>query len=115
MKQMVLQWIVNGLAVVLGGYLFPNLIRYTDMTAVAIFAVVLGLLNAFLRPLLKIFLFPVAVITLGLGFFLANVIIFWLAGALVPGVEVRGLLGATVGALMVTAVNVLVIWLLRAG
>lgn len=114
MKRVILQWIVNGLAVVVAGYLFPDLIRYANITSVAIFAVVLGLLNALLRPLLKIFLLPVALLTLGLGFFLANVAIFWLAGELVPGVEVRGLLGALAGALTVTAVNVLISWLLQA-
>ncbi len=113
MRRLILGWLINGLAVVVAGYLFPDYIRYTDFTSVALFAIVLGLLNAFLRPLLKIFLLPLALLTLGLAFFLVNVGIFWLAGALVHGVEMRGLLGAILGSLTLTAVNVVFSWLLR--
>ncbi len=113
MRKAVLQWALNALAVLLAGYLFPDLIRYTNLTAVIVFAVVLGLLNAFLRPLLKIFLLPLAILTLGLGFFLANIIVFWLAGILVPGIEIHGFLGALLGAITVTVVNVLASWLLQ--
>ena len=85
-----------------------NLITVTDWVAAAIFAIVLGVLNALLRPILLMVTCPLNLITLGLFTFVVNAIVFWLAANLVPGIAVGGFLGALVGSLAVTVCTHLV-------
>jgi putative membrane protein len=79
-----------------------DLITVTDWVAAAIFAVVLGILNALLRPVLLLVTCPLNLVTLGLFTFVVNALVFWLAANLVPGITVHGFLGALVGSLVVT-------------
>ncbi|MGE3268254.1 MAG: phage holin family protein [Chloroflexota bacterium] len=68
------------------------------------FAIVLGLLNAFLRPILLLVTCPFNLITLGLFTFVINALVFWLAARLVSGygMAVEGFTGALIGSLAVT-------------
>ena len=96
------------LAVLAAGALFPDQIRVSGgLEAVLVFAVVLGLLNAFVRPILLLFTLPINLLTLGLFTLVINALLFWVAANLLPGVEVTGFLGAFVGALTVSAVSFL--------
>jgi putative membrane protein len=88
-------------AIVLQQFGLPNEIYYRDYQAVAIFAVVLGLFNAVLTPILNILTFPLACLTFGLFRIVVNIVVFLLAGALLPDDLLRITpLGATVGALV---------------
>lgn len=71
-----------------------------------VFALALGVLNAVVKPVLKILTLPLTLMTLGLFLFVLNAFIFWLA-TLFPGVGVgvSGFFGAFVGALAVTVVS----------
>jgi putative membrane protein len=86
------RWLVTFLAVLVVGELGKSqgLIVYESIEAVAVFALVLGLLNAFVRPVLAILTLPLSIITLGLFSLVLNLIMFWLADALVPGLEIPG-------------------------
>jgi putative membrane protein len=79
-----------------------QLIQVDDWLAAVIFAVVLGLLNAIVRPILLILTCPFTLITLGLFVFVVNALVFWLAAQIVPGVNVKGFWGALIGSLAVT-------------
>jgi putative membrane protein len=79
-----------------------HLIAVTDWVAAAIFAVVLGILNALVRPVLLLVTCPLNLITLGLFTFVVNALVFWLAANLVTGIAVNGFVGALVGSLVVT-------------
>jgi putative membrane protein len=79
-----------------------QLIEVDDWLAAVIFAVVLGLLNAIVRPILLILTCPFTLITLGLFVFVVNALVFWLAAQIVPGVDVKGFWGALFGSLAVT-------------
>jgi putative membrane protein len=79
-----------------------RLITVADWSAAIIFAIVLGVLNALLRPLLLLVTCPINVLTLGLFTFVVNAVVFWVAAQLVPGIDVSGFLGALVGSLAVT-------------
>ena len=96
------------LAQVLSQSLGWNLITIGDwttsggLTVALIFAIVLGILNAILRPILLLVTCPLNFITLGLFTFVVNAVVFWLAANLVSGVAVNGFLGALFGSLIVT-------------
>lgn len=81
-------------------------IRDTGTALVA--ALVLGLLNALLRPVLGFIFFPLTILTLGLFAIVLNAIILYLASALVPGFRLRGALSALIGAVLLGILNWLI-------
>jgi putative membrane protein len=92
-------------AVLLASVLFPNLITVDSPVMAIVFALVLGILNAFLRPILLLLTLPLNLITLGLFTLVINAIVFWLATQLQGGVQVADFGAAFVGALVVSAVS----------
>jgi putative membrane protein len=69
-------------------------------------ALVLGLVNAFVRPLMLVLTLPLTVITFGLFLLVINAFMLWLVGALVPGVRIQGFGPALLGSLFLTLLNV---------
>ena len=68
-------------------------------------ALVLGLINAIVRPVLLVLTLPLTLVTLGLFLFVLNALCLWLTSAIVPGFEVRGFWPAFWGALIVSALS----------
>src|SRR5437899_5318434 len=71
---------------------------------------VLALINAVVRPILKTLTLPITLLTLGLFIFVLNAFCFWLASVFVPGLTVHGFWAAFLGALIVSVVS----WILTA-
>ena len=88
--------------------LAPTYFDVADLTTAIIFAVILGLLNAIVRPILAIITFPLTILTLGLFLLVLNAAMFYLAALFVPGVHVDGFLGAFLGAFITTVVSAVV-------
>ena len=105
----IVRWIINTLAVMLAAYLVPG-VSVTNFWAALITALVMGLINAIVRPLVIILTLPVNILTLGLFTLVINALMFWLASALVPGFYVAGFWPAFGGALIFWAVS----WLTNA-
>lgn len=99
------RWAAPFVAILLGQYIFPGWFAVRDLTAAAVFALVLALLNAVVRPVVALLSMPITCLTLGLFHFVLNAIFFAAAAALVPGVQVDGFTAALVGALLVSAVG----------
>lgn len=76
---------------------------YTAIVA----AVVLGLLNVFVRPLLVILTFPITLLTVGLFILVINASLFWFASTFIEGFSVAGFLPALIGSLIVTVISTL--------
>jgi putative membrane protein len=96
--------LVNALAIWLATEIVPGLTTRSAVT-VLVAALVLGLINAIVRPVLLILTLPLTLVTLGLFLFILNAICLWLTSAIVPGFEVRGFWPAFWGALVVSAVS----------
>jgi putative membrane protein len=101
-------WIVTTVSLLILTRL-PIGLAARDISTTVIAALVLGLLNAFLRPILNFLAFPVTVLTLGLFSLVINALILMLAGALVRGFEVRGCLSAIVGSILLGLLNALML------
>ncbi|MCL5266361.1 MAG: phage holin family protein [Chloroflexi bacterium] len=99
------RWLVTFIAVFVAAYLLRNWLTYTDLTALVVFALILAMLNAILRPLLIVLTLPLSVLTLGLFVLIVNAIVFWLAAAIVPGIYVRDFFGAFLAAIVVSIVS----------
>ena len=100
----ILALLANALAVVVVAALLPNQIAFTDWTAVAIFAAIVGLLNAFLRPIVRVLTAPIGCLTLGLFSIVINGLMFWLAARAGVGVDAT-FVGATITALAAGMLN----------
>jgi putative membrane protein len=77
----------------------------TDWVTIAIFAAVLGLVNAFIGPILKIISLPLTIMTFGLFSLIINALLFMLASWLVPSFQSGGFLAAIVAAIIVSIVS----------
>lgn len=99
-----MRWGINALGIFVAAQIIPG-ISYRDGKSLAIVVVVLGLFNAFLKPLLVLFALPFVILTLGLGILVINALLLLLAADLVPGFTVEGFFAAFLGALVVSVVN----------
>lgn len=97
-------WVTTAIALVVADWLLPG-VHVSSGLALAIAAVVLGLMNALVRPLLVLLTLPLTVMTLGVFLLVVNGLSFALSAALVPGFTVRSLGSAILGALIVTGVS----------
>jgi putative membrane protein len=98
MKGFFVRWLIHGLSLVVVVNIISG-IRVDNWQTMAVAALVLGLLNAFLRPLLLLFTLPINVLTLGLFTLFINAGLFSLASWLVKGFFVDGFWNAFFGAL----------------
>ena len=105
MASFLVRWLAIVVAVLLADRLLPGSVVFADLTGVAIFAVVLALLNAVVRPLIALVALPITCLTLGLFTLVINGLMFWLAANLVGGVSVSSFGAAIVGAIIVSLVN----------
>jgi putative membrane protein len=96
--------LVNALALWLATEIVPG-IEARSATTVLVAALVLGLVNAVVRPVLLVLTLPLTLVTLGLFLFVLNALCLWLTSAVVPGFEVRGFWPAFGGALLVSALS----------
>lgn len=99
-----LKWLINALALLLVAYLVPG-IDVAGFYVALILALVLGLLNVFLRPLLILLTLPITIVTLGFFSLIINGLLFWLASTIVEGFDVSGFLSAFLGALLFSIIH----------
>lgn len=101
---MVVKWLVSALAIFLVGQFLPG-IHVPDYLTALWAALALGILNTFLRPVLKLLSFPITLVTLGLFTFVVNGFMFWLAARFVEGFRVDTFWWAVLGALIVSVIS----------
>ncbi|MFC1500065.1 phage holin family protein [Candidatus Zixiibacteriota bacterium] len=89
MPKFVTRWLVTALAIVLASYLMSG-VQYDTAFTLIMAALVLGLLNAIVRPVLVILTLPITMITLGLFLLVVNAITLKLTAAIVPGFGIEG-------------------------
>jgi putative membrane protein len=97
--KLLLIWFLNALALLTVAYVLPG-ITVDGFTAALVAALILGLINTLLRPLLILLTLPVTMITLGLFILVINGLLFWFAGSVLKGFEVSGFWVGVLGALL---------------
>jgi putative membrane protein len=112
MGTFIVHWVITAVALVVADWALPG-VRIGSGLSLAIAAVVLGFVNALVRPLLVILTLPLTILTLGLFYLVVNGIAFALAAALVPGFTVSSLGSAIEGALIVSLVSWAIGWVVR--
>jgi putative membrane protein len=107
MMRLLLVWIINAAALFLLQYVFPW-VSVGSFKAALIAALVLGLINTLIRPVLVILTLPVTLLTLGLFIFVINGLLFWWVGSFVEGFHVGGFWSGVFGAIVYSLIS----WLL---
>ena len=106
MKELIVKWIINSTALLVVVHIVSG-VTFDNWPTVFVSALVLGLLNAFLRPVLIILTLPVTILTLGLSTLVINAFLFYLAAHLVRGFHVAGFWQAFIASLVFSIVSVL--------
>lgn len=101
--------LINTAAIVVAAAIVPGIV-VRDVPTAIIAGLILGVINAFVRPILLVLTLPLTLLSLGLFLVVLNAICLGLAAWLVPGFQVQGFLPALIGALFISIVS----WLLTA-
>jgi putative membrane protein len=99
-----LQWMVGGLAIIITAYLLPG-VQIEGFFAALVTALILGLINAIIKPVLILFTLPLNILTLGLFTLVINALLIMLAAAIVPGFTVQGFWWALFFGIVLAIVN----------
>jgi putative membrane protein len=97
-------WLINALALFLLPYVFPW-VTVDSMGAALIAALVLGLVNALIRPILFLLTLPVTILTLGLFILVINGLLFWWVGSFLDGFRVSGFWSGVFGAIVYSLIT----------
>lgn len=97
--RLLLSWLLNAVALLAVAYFLPG-IHLSGFGSALIAALLLGLVNTLIRPVLVLLTLPVTVLTLGLFFLVLNGLLFWAVGSILAGFQVDGFWTAMMGALL---------------
>ena len=109
--KILVRWCVNALALLAVAFLYSG-VNVDGIFAALAAALVLGLVNAIIRPILILLTLPVTLLSMGLFIFVINALLFWLVAEVVKGFTVSGFTAALVGSLMYSVITLLVNWLI---
>jgi putative membrane protein len=103
MPHFLLTWLVTAISLMITANLVTGF-EVRNFVAALVAAVIIGLVNAIIRPILIALTLPITFITLGLFLFVVNAITIWLAGYFAPGFDVTGFIPAFIGSIVLTIV-----------
>lgn len=107
MIQLIIRWVLFALALICIAWIVPGITLDSFMTALWT-ALVIGLVNIFIRPVLLILTLPINLLTLGLLTLFINGLMFWMVATFVDGFAVSGFLAAFFGALMLSVLSLFI-------
>jgi putative membrane protein len=104
MRGIFIRWLILTVAIIIASYLLEG-IRVSGFFSAFFAAAMLGILNAFFRPILLILTLPINIMTLGLFTFVINAIMLMMASGVISGFEVSGFWSAVFGSLSISIVS----------
>ena len=107
MLKLIAKWLLSASALLFVAYVYSG-VQVSSFGSAMAAALVLGLLNAVVRPVLVVLTLPVTVLTLGLFLFVINALMFWVASALLHGFVVRDFVAALVGSVLYTIIGIVI-------
>jgi putative membrane protein len=108
MKGILIRWLTTAAAIVATSYLLDG-IRVSGLFPAIFAAALLGILNAFFRPIALLLTLPINILSLGLFTFIINALMLKAASAVIPGFDVYGFWTAIFGSLLISLIS----WLLN--
>ncbi len=105
--RLVLKWLLSAAALLLIAYLYGG-VTVAGFGSALLAALVIGLLNTLVRPVLVVLTIPITLLTLGLFLFVINALMFWAASGLLSGFHVAGFGAALIGSLLYSLLGILI-------
>lgn len=105
--KLLLKWLLSASALLALSLLYSGVVIGSFFSAL-IAALVIGLFNIFLRPILVLLTLPATLVTMGLFLFVINALLFWVAAEILDGFEVRGFSAALLGSLIYSCFGLLI-------
>ncbi|MES2319162.1 MAG: phage holin family protein [Pseudomonadota bacterium] len=102
--RLLLTWLINALALFALPFLMSS-VTVTNFGAAIIAALVLGLVNTLIRPILVLLTLPVTVLSLGLFILVINALLFWAVTQVVDGIAVSGFLSAFIASILYSIIS----------
>lgn len=104
LMKLVMRLAVNVFALLVVEYLVPGFVLSNIWTAI-VAAVVIGVVNTFIKPILQLIALPISLLTFGISAFLINVALLWLTSKFVPGFEIAGFATAIIASIALALVS----------
>ena len=105
--KLLFKWLLSAAALLLVAYLYSG-VQVQSFTSALVAALVIGLFNAVLRPVLVVLTLPVTLVTVGLFLFVINALMFWAAAGVLDGFHVIGFGAALLGSLIYSLLGLLI-------
>jgi len=110
--QILIALVLNALALMATAYIVPGF-HVADFTTALLAAIVLGVVNTFIKPVLSFVSAPITMVTLGLFAFVINAVVLFIVSAVVPGLKLDGWVPAILGAVVLSVVGTVLSTLLK--
>ena len=101
------RWLLLAAALLLVAHLYSG-VSVASFGAALVAALVIGLFNTLVRPLLVLLTLPVTLLTLGLFLFVINALMFWAAASVLDGFQVAGFTAALIGSLLYSVCGIVI-------
>jgi putative membrane protein len=111
--KLILKWLLSACALLALTHLYAG-VSLSSFGAALLAALVIGLLNLFVRPALVVLTLPVTVLTMGLFLFVLNALMFWMAARLLDGFDVRNFGAALLGSLIYSVLQMVIDYAIEA-
>ena len=105
--RLILNWLLSAAALLGVAYIYSG-VTVASFGSAMLAALVIGLLNMLVRPILVVLTIPVTILTLGLFLFVINALMFWAASGVLSGFHVNGFWAALIGSLIYSALGVVI-------
>ena len=105
--KLILKWLLSAVALLFVAYVYDGVV-VTSFGSALLAALVIGLFNTVVRPVLVVLTLPVTVLTVGLFLFVINALMFWAAASVLENFDVRGFGAALLGSLIYSAIGVVI-------
>jgi putative membrane protein len=102
--KLIIRLAINVFALLVVEYLVPGFFL-ADLTSAVVAAVVIGVVNTFIRPIIQLIALPITLLTFGITAFLINVVLLWLTSKFVPGFEIASFTTAIIASIVLTFVS----------
>lgn len=112
MMRMLWVWAITAMGLAVIAHLGMG-IQANSTVSIIVAALVLGLVNTFIRPILRLVAIPFTLVTFGLFGWIINGLMLWLVSRVVPGFHVAGFVAAVLGAVVLAAISGVMHWIVR--
>ena len=107
MLDIIIKWVLFALSLLFVAWVVPGISLAGFMPALWA-ALVMGIINILIRPLLLLLTIPINLLTLGLFTFIINAFLFWFVSTIVPGFMVSGFLAALLGSILLSIISLFI-------